>query len=157
MELLGNIISIIFGCVVFYLLFNEYLKLKKDQKNINLKLENSALQTDDIRIGSMITVSVAVNFGSEYDYCKFYFSNGEVYLKFRYSIPKDFYSISLVLKKNEQSSYSYFSSFAVTKFEPKGAKAKIHFKNKTFVGSSFKLNLENISEVDLELLKKNLC
>jgi len=146
-----------FGCIVLYLLLNEYLKLRKDRKNINLKLENNSLQTDDIRIGSMIAVNVAVNFGSEFDYCKFYFSDGEVYLRFRYSIPNDFFSVPLVLKKNENSSYSYFSSFTITKFEPKGTEVKIHFKNKTFIGSAFKLNLENISEEDLELLKKNLC
>jgi hypothetical protein len=157
LELLGTIISIIFGGIVLYLLLKEFLKLKKDRKNINSKLENNSLQTDDIRIGSMIAVNVAVNFGSEFDYCKFYFNDNEVYLRFRYSFPKDSYSVPLVLKKNEQSNYSYFSSFIITKFETKETEAKIHFKNRTFIGSSFKLNLDNISEVNLELLKKNLC
>jgi hypothetical protein len=147
----------IFGCIVLYLLLNEYLKLKKDRKTINSKLENNILQTDDIKIWSMVAVNVAVNFGSEYDYCKFYFNDDEVYLKFRYTIPNSFYTIPLVLKKNEHNSYSYFCSFIITKFEPKGTQAKIHFKNKTFIGSAFKLNLENISEKDMELLKKNLC
>gem|GEM_PF-6458562 len=157
MELLGTIISVIFGAIVLYLVLNEYLKVKKDRKNINSKLENNILQTDDIRIYSMVAVNVAVNFGSEFDYCKFYFNDSEVFLRFRYSFPNDSYSIPLVLKKNERDNYSYFSSFTVTNFETNRTEAKIHFKNKTFIGSAFKLNLENISEVDSELLKKNLC
>jgi hypothetical protein len=157
LELLGTIISVIFGAIVLYLILNEYLKVKKDRKNINSKLENNILQTDDIRICSMVAVNVAVNFGSEFDYCKFYFNDDEVYLKFRYTTPNSFYTIPLVLKKNEHNSYSYFCSFTITKFELEGTEAKIHFKNKTFIGSAFKLNLEKVSEEDLELLKKKLC
>ncbi|WP_162128098.1 hypothetical protein [Flavobacterium phycosphaerae] len=156
MELLGTISSIIFGGILLYLLIREYLKVKKDQKIINSKLDNNTVQTADIRIGSMVAVNVAVNFGSEYDYCKFYFNAGEVFLKFRYSFPADCYTIPLVLKKNEHNYYSYFCSFTVTQFEPRETEAKIHFKNKTFIGSAFTLYLKNISEEDLELLKKNL-
>lgn len=156
MEKIFGILNLIFGTIIFVLMLNEYLKVKKDRKYINSIIKYETEQTDDLRISSMSAVNVIVNFGSEFDYCKFYFKENEIYLFFRYSFPKDIYNGPFVIKKNDKNNYSYFSLFTISNFKIKENCLTIKFKNKTLIGSSYKLNIDNISEEDIELLSKIL-
>jgi hypothetical protein len=159
MEKIFNITGIVISLFLIYKGIKEYVKIKKDRANINSKInENDFSETGDLKISSMTSVNFLVNFGEEFDYCKFYFLNNEVYILFRYSYPKDQFSEPFAIYNMNQTSsskYSYFISFFVKKFkiDHNTADVRIVVSNKfLFIGSRYSLNLTNVSSDDLKLL-----
>ncbi|WP_298116330.1 hypothetical protein [Flavobacterium sp.] len=157
METLFTIVGILLSVIIIYFGLKEYFKLKNDRRLIYSILSDDNKETDDLRITSMSAVNVFVNFGSEFNYCKFHFTKKECYVYLRYSYPTNLYSGPFVIKSEFLNKYSYLSTFYIKKFEIKNNnEISISIKNKRFIGTKFNLNLTSISESDLDLITKNL-
>jgi hypothetical protein len=158
METLFTVVGILLSVIIIYIGAKEYLKLKKDRQLINSIVSDDDKETDDLRITSMSALNVFVNFGSEFDYCKFHFTKKECFIYLRYSYPTNLYSGPLVIKSEFSNKYSYLSTFYIKKLDVKNNnEISICIKNKTFVGTKYNLNLTSISESDLDLITENLC
>lgn len=151
-ELFTSILKISLVLLIVIYLYYFY-KPSKERKFINSKINSKTSQTEDIRIYTRTTEKSF----KEFDYCKFYFIDNEIFLKFRKSWPTNFYSIPLVVKKTETNKYSIFNLYTITFVELNETKLKIRFESKSFLKTEFFLNLENISNKDFLLLKENLC
>ncbi len=157
MEDLYSILGIFLSIMVIYFGASQYFKLKKDRRLIELLLSDEDKTTEDLQISSMIAVNVFVNFGSEFDYCKFHFTKKECFMYLRYSYPTNLYQGPLVIKSEFSNKYSYLSTFFIKKLEVKNDnEVSICIKNKTFIGTKYNLNLTSISESDLDLILNNL-
>jgi hypothetical protein len=157
MEILFTIVGILLSVIIIYIGAKEYLKLKKDRQLIDSILSVDDKETDDLRITSMSALNVFVNFGSEFDYCKFHFTKKECFIYLRYSYPTNLYSGPLVIKSEFSNKYSYLSTFYIKKLDVKNNnEISICIKNKTFIGTKYNLNLTSISESDLDLIMRNL-
>lgn len=157
METLFTVVGILLSVFIIYFGVKEYLKLKKDRQLIDSIVSDNDKETDDLRITSMSALNVFVNFGSEFDYCKFHFTKKECYVYLRYSYPSNLYSGPLVIKSEFLNKYSYLSTFYIKRLEVKNNnEISICIKNKTFIGTKYNLNLTSISESDLDLITENL-
>lgn len=157
METLFTVVGILLSVIIIYIGVKEYLKLKKDRQLIDSIVSVDDKETDDLRITSMSALNVFVNFGSEFDYCKFHFTKNECYMYLRYSYPTNLYSGPFVIKSEYSNKYSYFSTFFIKKLEVKNDnEISICVKNKTFIGTKYNLNLTSISKSDLDLITENL-
>jgi hypothetical protein len=157
METLFTVVGIVLSVIIIYFGIKEYIKLKNDRRLIESTLSNDDKETDDLRITSMSAVNVFVDFGSEFDYCKFHFTQAECYLYLRYSNPTNIYSGPFVIKSEFLDKYSYLSTFYIKKLEVKNNnEISICIKNKTFIGTKYNLNLTSISKSDLDLITENL-
>ena len=157
METSFTVFGILLSVIIIYFGIKEYLKLKKDRQLIDSILSDDDKETDDLRIISMYAVNVLVNFGSEYDYCKFHFTEKECYMYLRYSYPTNIYNGPFVIKSEFLNKYSYLSTFYIKKLDVKNNnEISICIKNKTFIGTKFNLNLTSISDLDLDLIMRNL-
>jgi hypothetical protein len=157
MEILFTIVGILLSVIIIYIGAKEYLKLKKDRQLIDSILSVDDKETDDLRITFMSALNVFVNFGSEFDYCKFHFTKKECFIYLRYSYPTNLYSGPLVIKSEFSNKYSYLSTFYIKKLDVKNNnEISICIKNKTFIGTKYNLNLTSISESDLDLIMRNL-
>jgi hypothetical protein len=157
METLFTVVGILLSVIIIYIGVKEYLKLKKDRQLIDSIISNDDKETDDLRITSMSALNVFVNFGSEFDYCKFHFTKKECFLYLRYSYPTNLYSGPFVIKSEFSNKYSYLSTFYIKKLDIKNNnEISICIKNKTFIGTKFNLNLTSISDLDLDLIMRNL-
>jgi hypothetical protein len=158
METLFTVVGILLSVIIIYIGAKEYLKLKKDRQLIDSIVSDDDKETDDLRITSMSALNVFVNFGSEFDYCKFHFTKKECFIYLRYSYPTNLYSGPLVIKSEFSNKYSYLSTFYIKKLDVKNNnEISICIKNKTFVGTKYNLSLTSISESDLDLITENLC
>ena len=83
METLFTVVGILLSVIIIYFGVKEYLKLKKNRQLIDSIVSDDDKETDDLRIASMSAVNVFVNFGSEFDYCKFHFTKKECYMYLR--------------------------------------------------------------------------
>ena len=108
-ELFTSILKISLVLLIVIYLYYFY-KASKERKFINSKINSKTSQTEDIRI---YTKTSKKSF-EEFDYCKFYFIDNEIFLKFRKSWPTNFYSIPLVIKKTETNKYSIFNLYTIT-------------------------------------------
>jgi hypothetical protein len=143
--------------IIIYIGVKEYLKLKKDRQLIDSIISNDDKETDDLRITSMSALNVFVNFGSEFDYCKFHFTKNECFMYLRYSYPTNLYSGPFFIKSEFSNKYSYLSTFYIKKLDIKNNnEISICVKNKTFIGTKYNLNLTSISKSDLDLITENL-
>lgn len=157
METLFTVVGILLSVIIIYFGVKEYLKLKKNRQLIDSIVSYDDKETDDLRIASMSAVNVFVNFGSEFDYCKFHFTKKECYMYLRYSYPTNLYSGPFVIKSEFHNKYSYLSTFYIKKLDVKNNnEISICIKNKTFIGTKYNLNLTSISESDLDLITENL-
>lgn len=157
MEKIFTLIGIILSVILVYFGIIEYFKLKRDRRLIDSLLSDDDLETNDLRISSMVAVNIAVNFGSEFDYCKFHFTKSECFLYLRYSYPDNLYSGPFVIKSEFPNKYSYLSTFYIKKLEKKNKnEISICIKNRTFIGTSYNLNLTSVSDTDLDLIFTNL-
>ena len=157
METLFTVVGIVLSVIIIYFGIKEYIKLKNDRRLIESTLSNDDKETDDLRIKSMSAVNVFVDFGSEFDYCKFHFTQEECYLYLRYSYPTNIYNGPFVIKSEFLNKYSYLSTFYIKKLEVKNNnEISICIKNKMFIGTKFNLNLTSISKSDLDLIMRNL-
>ena len=157
MEDLYSILGIFLSIIVIYFGASQYFKLKKDRRLIELLLSDEDKTTEDLRISSMIAVNVFVNFGSEFDYCKFRFTKKECFIYLRYSYPTNLYQGPFVIKNEFPNKYSYLSTFYIKKLEIKNDnEISICVKNKTFIGTEYNLNLTSVSKSDLDLILNNL-
>ncbi|MBC5836188.1 hypothetical protein [Flavobacterium bernardetii] len=126
-----------------------------DRKIVSNNINSETEKTNDLKISSYICRDFLIDFGTEFNYCKFYFSENEIYLFCRNTYPTDIYNSPYILKFKDENVYSYFSKFIVTHFDLNGDSLKIQFKNKKAIGTELTLNIVNISEKDKEILKKN--
>lgn len=157
METLFAFIGIILSVILVYIGVLQYSKLKKDRQLIDSLLSDDDLMTNDLKISSMTAVNIAVNFGSEFDYCKFHFTKKECFLFLRYSFPNNLYNGPFVIKSEFPNKYSYLSTFYIKKLEAKSKnEISICIKNKTFIGTRYNLNLTSVSEADFDLIFTNL-
>lgn len=157
METLFTVVGILLSVIIIYIGVKEYLKLKKDRQLIDSILSDDDKETEDLRITSMSALNVFVNFGSEFDYCKFHFTKKECFLYLRYSYPANLYSGPFIIKSEFLNKYSYFSTFYIKKLEIKNNnEISICIKNKNFIGTKYNLNLTSISESDLDLITEKL-
>jgi len=157
METLFTVVGIVLSVIIIYFGIKEYIKLKNDRRLIESTLSNDDKETDDLRIKSMSAVNVFVDFGSEFDYCKFHFTQEECYMYLRYSYPTNKYNGPFVIKSEFLNKYSYLSTFYIKKLEVKNNnEISICIKNKMFIGTKFNLNLTSISKSDLDLIMRNL-
>ena len=157
MEDLYSILGIFLSILVIYFGATQYFKLKKDRRLIESLRSDEDKETEDLRISSMIAVNVFVNFGSEFDCCKFRFTKKECFIYLRYSYPTNLYSGPFVIKSEYPKKYAYLSTFYIKKLEVKNNnEISICIKNKTFIGTKYNLNLTSISESDLDLILNNL-
>lgn len=157
MDAIFTVVGILLSIIIIYFGVKEYFKLKNDRRLIDSLLSDDDKETDDLRIASMSAVNVFVNFGSEFDYCKFHFTKKECYVYLRYSYPSNLYSGPLVIKSEFLNKYSYLSTFYIKRLEVKNNnEISICIKNKTFIGTKYNLNLTSISESDLDLITENL-
>lgn len=120
MEFIFKAIGITILVVIVALYYLEFFKAVRERKIINSRINNNVLQTEDIKIWS----KTVFNFDDKFDYCKFYFFEDEVYIKFKNTSPK-LYSIPFVLKKNSKRKYSYFNIYNIVRFESKGSKINL--------------------------------
>ena len=158
MEDLYSILGIFLSIPLIYFGAKHYFKLKKDRRFIESLLSDEDKETEDLRITSMSALNVFVNFGSEFDYCKFHFTKNECFMYLRYTYPTNLYSGPFVIKSEYRNKYSYLSTFFIKKLEVKNDnEISICVKNKTFIGTKYNLNLTSISESDLDLITENLC
>jgi hypothetical protein len=151
------ILRVLMGCTIFFVAIKIMVDKAKDKKKVSNNLNRNIEQTDDLKIQSSICRDFLVDFGSEFNYCKFYFTQNEIYLFCRNSYPLNTFDKPYILKYQVESNYSYFSKFRVTKFIINGENLKIQIKNKYFIGTKLTLNIVNISEKDRAILNKNLC
>lgn len=141
------IITIVLGAIK--ILIDKAKDRKKFSDNLNQNIE----QTNELKVHSSVCRNFLVDFGSEFSYCKFYFTQNEIYMFSGNSYPLNPY----ILKYQEESNYSYFSKFRITKFILNNQNLKIQIQNKYFIGTKLTLNIVDISEKDREILNKNLC
>lgn len=157
MEDLYSILGIFLSIPLIYFGATHYFKLKKDRRFIESLLSDDDKETEDLRITSMSALNVFVNFGSDFDYCKFHFTKNECFMYLRYSYPTNLYSGPFVIKSAYTNKYSYLSTFFIKKLEVKNDnEISICVKNKTLIGTKYNLNLTSISESDLVLIMNNL-
>ncbi|HCQ13102.1 hypothetical protein [Flavobacterium sp.] len=157
METLFTVFGILLSVIIIYIGVKEYLKLKKDRQLIDSIVSDDDKETEDLRITSMSALNVFVNFGSEFDYCKFHFTKNECFMYLRYSYPTNLYSGPFVIKSEFSNKYSYLSTFYIKKLDIKNNnEISICVKNKTFIGTKYNLNLTSISKSDLDLITENL-
>ncbi|WP_220760085.1 hypothetical protein [Flavobacterium sp. UMI-01] len=143
-------------CIIIGNGLKFYIALRRDIKKVSENINSKTLQTDDMEIFSYTYRNVLVGFGSEFNYCKFYFYNDEVYFVGRNNFPQNLYSIPFILKCKNESDYSYFSKYVITELEILGNEMKIEFKHKKIIGTKFSLFIKNASANDLQLLKGHL-
>ena len=157
METLFTLVGVLLSVIIIYFGIKEYTKLKNDRRLIDSILSVEDNETDDLRIISMSAVNVFVDFGSDFDYCKFHFTKDESYVYLHYSYLINFYNGPFVIKSEFPHKYSYLSTFYIKKLEVKNNnEISICIKNKTFIGTKFNLNLTSISKSDLDLITENL-
>lgn len=157
METLFTVVGILLSVIIIYIGVKEYLKLKKDRQLIDSIVSDDDKETEDLQITSMSALNVFVNFGSEFDYCKFHFTKNECFMYLRYTYPTNLYSGAFVIKSEYPNKYSYLSTFYIKRLEVKNNnEISICIKNKTFIGTKYNLNLTSISSADLDLIKNNL-
>ncbi|MDG2432137.1 hypothetical protein [Flavobacterium sp.] len=152
MEKFQTLIQIIFGCTSIYFAIRFFIDKRRDIKNIADKISAETEQTNDLKIESYVYRYVVLNFGTEFNYCKFYFFEDEIYLYCRFTYPKNFYQAPFILKYKDENDYSYFSKFIVTKFIQSGNDLKIQFKNKNLIGTNLTLYIVDIPENDKKIL-----
>lgn len=152
MERIPTLIPIIFGCIIVYFIGRIILDRFRDIKKISNKITAETEQTSDLKIFSYVYRNVLLDFEGEFNYCKFYFSENEIYLYCRNTYPTNIYKAPFILKYKDENDYSYFSKFILTKFILNGNDLKIQFKNKNLIGTKLTLNIVDISEDDKKVL-----
>ncbi len=152
METIQTLIPLLFGCVGVYFIGRTIFDKYKDIKNIDNKITDETEHTSDLKIFSYVYRNMLVNFGTDFNYCKFYFSENEIYLYCRNTYPTNIYKGPFILKYNDENNYSYFSKFLVTKFMLNGNDLKIQFRNKHLLGTKLTLNIVGISARDKHIL-----
>lgn len=155
MENFERIMQIIIGCIIFYFGIKAVLEKLNDNKKVSNNINSETEKTDDLKISWYSYRHCFIDFGTEFNYCKFYFTENETYLYCRNTFPTNIYNSPYILKFNEENDYSYFSKFIVTNFTSNGSDLKIQFKNKNLIGTKITLNIVNISENDKMILNKN--
>lgn len=98
MERIQTLIQIIFGCIGVYFIGRIILDKFRDIKKISNKISVETEQTNDLKIFSYVYRNVLLDFGSEFNYCKFYFSENEIYLYCRNTYPTSIYKAPFILK-----------------------------------------------------------
>lgn len=155
MQIFQIVIQIIIGCIILYFMIKAILGKLSDRKIVSNNINSKTEKTGDLKISSYIYRNFLIDFGTKFNYCKFYFSENEIYLFCRNTYPTDIYNSPYILKFEDENDYSYFSKFIVTNFTLNGNDLKIQFKNKNVIGTSLTLNIVNISKDDKIILKKN--
>ncbi|MGX7666695.1 hypothetical protein [Flavobacterium pedocola] len=156
MKYLQLLFSLIFTITIFYFVIKWLILLNKDRRKIKTKLGLNYIETSDLRIWAMYRRTFIIDFGENYQYAKFTFTNDEVYIYLRNSLPKTYVG-PFVLKANESSNYSYLTKFYITKLQFIGSDLKIHFKHKYFIGVKYGLSISGVNDIDIEKIKSNLC
>lgn len=155
MEILQIVIQIIIGCIICYYLIKVSFGKLSDRRKVSNNINSETEKTDDLKISSYIYRHFLIDFGTEFNYCKFYFSENETYLFCKNTYPTDVNNSPYVLKFKDENDYSYFSKFIVTNFILNGNDLKIQLKNKNVIGTKLTLNIVNISENDKIILNRN--
>ncbi len=155
MELFYKIMQIILICFMAYIILKTLVQRRNDCKKVASNIDSNTDHTDDLKIAFYSYRNFLIDFGTEFNYCKFYFLKDEIYLFCRNTYPTDIYSNPMILKSKQNNDYSYFSKFITTGFLLKNNELKIEFKNKYIIGTKLKLDIVNISEKDKLTLLKN--
>ena len=160
MDSIYNFIGITISLFLIYLGLKEYNGIKKERIKISLKIDDNSIKTDDLSISAMSSVNFFINFGEEFDFCKFYFIENEIFVYFRYCFPKEVYSGPFVLKKNNlknENRYTYMNTLYIKRILLKESNNEFNIvvRNKfLFLGSRYSFHFKGVSENDFELIKK---
>ncbi len=141
--------------VLLYFIVKELINLYKDRQKINEKLNNNCIETDDLRIQTMFHRSFLIDFGDNYQFAKFKFSEDEAYLFLRNNWPKT-HNGPFAIKFKLDSNYSYLSKYYITNLEILGTELTINFKHKYFIGVKYSLSITEVSTTDMEKIKSHL-
>jgi hypothetical protein len=155
MENFEKVMQVIIGCIIFYFIVKAILRKLNDRKIVSNNINSETEKTEDLKISWYSYRHCLIDFGAEFNYCKFYFTESETYLFCRNTYPTNIYNSPYVLKFKEKNDYSYFSKFIVTNFTLNGNDLKIQFKNQNLIGTKVSLKIVNISENDKIILNKN--
>jgi hypothetical protein len=155
MEIFERVMQVIIGCIIFYFVIKAILGKLNDRKIVSHNINSETEKIEDLKISRYSYRHCLIDFGSEFNYCKFYFTENETYLFCRNTYPTNIYNSPYILKFKEENNYSYFSKFIITNFSLNGNDLKIQFKNKKLIGTQITLNIVNISENDKMILNKN--
>ena len=144
------IITVIIILIILFLakpILNYFKKIKELQR------EKIILETNDLRIRTIIYKYIFLDFNSEnYTICKFSKTeNNEILISFRYDYPK-IYKNTLCLFKNKPKREIY--NFEITKCELENDKLNIKIKNYLLTTYNLTIKVNEVS--DYQKLKQIL-
>lgn len=146
---------IVFGTFIYFI-SKQFFRLYQDRKIQKTLLSPDDLETDDLRIWSQSYRRIFFSFGENFDYLKFHFTDNEVFVFMRNSLP-DLYAGPFLIKEKIPKNYSYLGKLNLTKFSANGSDIYISFGHRNLIGVKYSFHLKNVSERDVEVLKTNLC
>lgn len=127
--------QIMICCIILYFAAKTILKKLSDRNKVSNNINFETEKTNDLKISSYSYRNFLIDFGNEFNFCKFYFTKNETYLFCRNTFPTDIYNSPYILKFKKDNDYSYFSKFIVTNFNLNENNLNIQFKNKSIIGT----------------------
>lgn len=73
MEIFERVMQVILVCVIFYFVIKVVLGKLNDRKTVSNNINSETEKTEDLKISCYSFKHCLVDFGSEFNYCKFFF------------------------------------------------------------------------------------